>query len=428
MNKIELIHPPDTSAADDRLDVPLGLLLIASYLRLWKDNDVVINDLSGRDGADWKIGWADIYGITVYVTNLELTKRIVRLCKEKNPDSVVVVGGAHPSCVPESPEFINNPDMDFVVVGDGEVPMADIVKGKFQGMRGKVIIAKPFQAFLFPSFDLIDVNSYHRKIGELSIPLITSKGCPFRCAYCGRQKMHELNEKVRFAPPETIYDHLLKIKTQFGINVINFVDDQFTLDRSRLFEMLNLIKPLDMKFRCNGRAGYDTEETYKRLSEAGCVQAVWGIESGSQYLLDRMNKKVKVQDNYDVIKWAKKYGITSRALILIGFPGETKETLEETKEFIKRAKPDQFLVFTMVPYPGTDVWNNPLKYGITELSCDFSQYHCLHKDNVCGVSFDTEWLSRQEFRELETEFREWMKKNVELKGSLNDYEKRLYNN
>jgi radical SAM superfamily enzyme YgiQ (UPF0313 family) len=190
--------------------------------------------------------------------------------------------------------------------------------------------------------------------------------------------------------------------------------------------MLDLITPLGIKFRCHGRAGYDNEEVYKRLAEAGCVQVAWGIESGSQEILDRMNKRVKVQDNYNVIQWAKKYGITSRAFIIIGFPGETKQTMEETKEFIKKADPDQVFISSMVCYPGTDVWSNPSEYGIINLSDDFSQYYQVGKDGLGGLSFDTKWLSRQEFRELEADFRSWIHKNVTFRGSLLDYEKTLY--
>jgi len=430
--RIELIHPSDPNALDDCMDAPLGLLLIASYLRLSKDNEVVVNDLSGIDESDWCIGEADVYGITVYATSLRMTERIVGLCKAKNPNSIVVVGGAHPSCLSDSSEFMNNSDIDFVVVGEGEIPMANIASRKLENilthdMKGKVVFAEPFDHFLFPSFDLIDVNSYHRKVGEwFSLPLVTAKGCPFTCAFCGRQKMHELGGSVRFASPENVFSQIKRIQIEFGIHAINFQDDTFTLNKDRLFRMLDLIKPLDIKFRCNGRAGYDNEEVYRRLAEAGCSQVVWGIESGSQYMLDRMNKKVKVQDNYDVISWAKKYGISSRALLLIGFPGETKETLEETKEFIKRAEPDQFLVFSMACYPGTDVWNNPSKYGIVKLDRNFDQYYQVGKDGLGGMSFDTEQLSREEFRELEIEFRSWMKSTVEFRGSLQDYEKELY--
>jgi radical SAM superfamily enzyme YgiQ (UPF0313 family) len=135
-----------------------------------------------------------------------------------------------------------------------------------------------------------------------------------------------------------------------------------------------------------------------------------------------MNKQVKVQDNYNVIKWAKKYGITSRAFFIFGFPGETKDTIEETKRFIENSDPDQIFVSSMVPYPATDVGDNPEKYGISNMSKDYNQYYQVSKDGTGGITIDTEWLSKEEFRELELNFREWTKQRP-MRGFLQDYEK-----
>jgi radical SAM superfamily enzyme YgiQ (UPF0313 family) len=193
----------------------------------------------------------------------------------------------------------------------------------------------------------------------------------------------------------------------------------------RLYKILDSVKELGIRFRCMGRAGFDSEEVYKRLADAGCDQIAWGIESGSQYMLDRMNKKVKVQDNKDVIQWAKKYGITSRCFFIIGFPGETRETIEETKQFIIDADPDQYFVSNFTPYPGTDVGDNPSKYGITNMITDYSQYYQVSKDGTGGITIDTEWLSMKEFRELELDFRGWIKGRG-FRGKAQTYEDKLY--
>lgn len=174
-----------------------------------------------------------------------------------------------------------------------------------------------------------------------------------------------------------------------------------------------------------GKAGYDTEEVYERLAEAGCVGISWGIESGSQKMLDGMNKQTAVEDNYNVIQWGKKYGIDTRAFFILGFPGETKETLEETKRFIMRADPDQYFLSNFVPYPGTAVWNGPEEFGITNMSYDFDQYYQVSKDGTGGSIIDTVWLKKEEFKELELEFRNWMARNKPLRGRLQEYEKGL---
>jgi anaerobic magnesium-protoporphyrin IX monomethyl ester cyclase len=284
-----------------------------------------------------------------------------------------------------------------------------------------IVGEQPEDPFLLPAFHLIDPKSYHRKIdGKTSLPFLTSRGCPFSCAFCGLSKMHE--HGVKMASPEKIAEQLKILKLEFGITSINFQDDIFTMNPTRLYKLLDLIEPLGITFRCMGKAGYDNEETYRRLAKAGCIEIAWGIESGSQYMLDRMKKQVTVEDNYNVIQWAKKYGITSRAFFIIGFPGETKDTLEETKEFIIRADPDQYFVSSFVPYPGTDVAINPAKYGITSITEDKNQFYQVSKDGTGGLTIDTEWLSREEFRGLELSFRNWLKYHRKRRYCYSNYD------
>jgi len=415
---IELIHPPHPDSMDDRLDPPLGLLLIASYLRNYYGNsiEIRINDLSGCNTIE--IGHADIYGVTTYATSFEFTKKLEKICRNKNPKCKFVVGGANSSAIPEIFSFA-----DHIVVGEGEEAMIKIISG----IPDKIVKSDKLSSpSLAPSFDLIDIKSYHRKINDkISLPILTSRGCPFHCAFCGLHTMHKLGG-VRLGDAKEVADNVEKICTEFGISAINFQDDIFTFNKNRLFQLLEYIKPLNIQFRCMGRAGYDTEEVYEKLAEAGCVQMAWGIESGNQKILDRMNKEVTIQDNYNVIKWAKKYNIVSRSFFIIGFPGETEETLKETMEFIEKADPDQYFVSNFIPYPGTPVWKDPKSFGITEISNDFDQYYQVSKDGTGGITISTEWLTKEKFRELEIGFRQWMKKRP-MRGSILDYEKRREN-
>jgi anaerobic magnesium-protoporphyrin IX monomethyl ester cyclase len=409
MKKVCLIHPPHPDSTDDHLDPPYGLLLIATYLRK-HGVEVSVVDLSGDDTA---IPVADFYGITSYISTLGITKELADKCRLISPASAVVVGGAHPSAAPGDFSYA-----DHVVVGEGEQAMLDIVNGS----KARTIIGKPVP-FLFPSFDLVDVHSYHRVIaGEKSLPYITSRGCPYKCAFCGLAGLHKLGGKVRFEDADSVLSHLIKIKDIYGINRVNFQDDVFTLDRKRLRKILSGVSKLGLRFRCMGRAGYDTEETYQMLADSGCEQIAWGIESGSQYILGLMNKDVRVIDNFKVIDWARKYGITSRAFFILGFPGETEKTLEDTKDFIEWADPDQVFASNFIPYPGTDVAEHLKDYGILNISKDLNQYYQVSKDGTGGLTIDTEWLSREDFRELELNFRLWLKGRP-LRGGLQDYEK-----
>jgi radical SAM superfamily enzyme YgiQ (UPF0313 family) len=248
--------------------------------------------------------------------------------------------------------------------------------------------------------------------------MITSRGCPFRCAFCGLTEEHKF---LKRRSPEAVVSEIKYLKYNYGIKAFNFQDDTFTTSRQRLYHLLDLIEPLDISFRCHGRAGLDRKDDYVKLKKAGCVQLSWGIESGSQIMLDRMNKQVDVLDNEDVIQWAKEAGITARAFFMIGFPGETTDTIQETKDFIERTDPDQYFVSSFIPYPSTDVWFNPAKYGVTWVSSNFSDFYQIDKDGFGGLAFETEFLKKEEFLELERDFREWIGKR-KRRGPLLDYE------
>jgi radical SAM superfamily enzyme YgiQ (UPF0313 family) len=415
--KLELINPSG-NMIEDKLDVPLGLLTLASYVKIQKPNiEVRINDLSGLSERDWDIRPADFYGISVYTSLVPVMHKIINKCMEVNPQGKIIVGGPHPSAVPGHKDFN---DVDYVVVGPGEEALVSILEG-FKEHR--IVMMKHIESFPFPRFDLINVRSYTRTIDNISsLSLITSLGCKYHCSFCGTPPFHK---KIQFCPPEKVRDFIVKIQDDYGINAIKFEDDMFTYKGERFFKLMEFIKPLNIKFRCLGRAGNDTEEMYEKLADAGCVQIACGIESGSQYMLNRMNKKSTVQDNFNVIKWAKKYGITSRAFFIMGFPGETRASIEDTKNFILQADPDQWLVSNFIPYPGTDVANNPKKYGIIRMSDDWSDYYQVNNTQTGGLTIDTEWLDREEFRELELEFREWLAKNVPFRGAKLKYEKEI---
>jgi radical SAM superfamily enzyme YgiQ (UPF0313 family) len=142
-------------------------------------------------------------------------------------------------------------------------------------------------------------------------------------------------------------------------------------------------------------------------------------------MLDRMKKMVSVQDNFAVIQWAKKYGINTRAFFLIGFPGETDRTLQDTKNFIEQADPDQFFVSNFIPYPGTEVAENPDDYGITAMSYNWDDYYQVSEDGTGGTVIDTKWLSREQFKTLELDFRSWINTH-KMRGAVQSYEEKLY--
>jgi anaerobic magnesium-protoporphyrin IX monomethyl ester cyclase len=418
MATVCLINPPHPNCTDDRMAPYLGLLYIAAHLQA-NGIDVEYCDLASREVTLKNIPQADFYGITAYITTLPITKHIAELCWLRNHKSKIVIGGAHATQAPE--DF---PYADYVVMGPGEVAMVDIVKGK---ELDRVIHGEwPDNLFILPAYDLVDMESYSYKVGgKPAMPVLTTRGCPYKCAFCGLTTVHKYQGKVRQATAQEAYAQFKHLKDTYGITNFAVQDDMFTFGKRRFRELVELIKPLGIHYRCHGRAGYDNEDTYRLLAESGCTMVAWGIESMSQRVLDRMNKKCKVQDQVNVAHWAKKYGITSRAFLIIGFPGETFETIEETKRGVELADFDQSFVCSFIPFPGTDVAENPEKYGITYIDPDFDKYFLIDQNGSGGIVIDTKWLSRSQFDIIQNDFRTFMK-NRPFRGQTQDYEKDIY--
>jgi radical SAM superfamily enzyme YgiQ (UPF0313 family) len=350
---------------------------------------------------------------------MDITKKIADLCWLKNHNSKIIIGGAHATQAPQ--DF---PYADYIVQGPGELAVGKIVRGE---TLERVIHGEwPEDLFILPAYDLIEMDSYSYKVGgKPAMPVLTTRGCPYKCAFCGLTTVHKNQAKVRQATAQEAYEQFKYLKDTYGIENFAVQDDMFTFGKKRFKELTELIKPLGIHYRCHGRAGYDNEETYRLLAESGCTMVAWGIESMDQSILDRMNKKCKVQDQINVARWARKYGITSRAFLIIGFPGETRETIENTKRGITDADFDQSFVCSFIPFPGTDVANNPEKYGITYIDPDFDKYFIVDENGNGGITIDTEWLSREEFAVIGEDFRKFMKSRP-FRGPTQDYEKSIY--
>jgi len=397
--RINLINPPHPEASVDRMDAPLGLLYIAASLER-AGYDVQVTDLAG--GLSWEIEYADIYGISVYAPTIEISRQIAAKCRAWNPECRIVVGGAHPTMLPESIDFA-----DSIVIGEGELAMLDLVKDYPDiKLRYSYVLDKNLDLYPNPAYHLVDLFSYGRVIEEQPCAtMLTSRGCAYHCAFCGLPSHHRT---IKYRSAESVASDIWRIKTVYGIEKFYFQDDSFTTNKEHLHRVLDSIRPLEVGFKCLARVG-STAGDYKKLKSAGCDLICFGIETGSQKLLDRMNKQTTVEQNLLAIKWAKEAGLRTKAFFMMGFPGETRETIEQTKRFIEKSRPDEYCISNFVPFPGTDVWNSPAKYGVTWMNKDFGQYYQVNGTENGGLTISTDVLSVSEFRELELEFRFWVK-------------------
>lgn len=434
---IVLINPPQLNSLDDRLDPPLGLLYIAAVLRK-KQVPVKIVDLPFVERKDWPkhIGVADFYGITTYSSSLHLAREIARIAKENNPNSKVVVGGPHPTALPQE-TLKPEKNFDIVVEREGELTFLELAAGyplekipgiTYKDKNGEIRrnVSRPLMPDLdslpFPQRDLLDMHAYTRKVyGQKATSLITSRGCPYNCSFCCKDTFGSL---VRYRSVDSVLSEVKSNIDTYGINHFLFYDDTFTLKRKRLRLLCEEFKKLNIIFRCNGNARYNTYDDYQALYDGGCREIAFGIETGSQKILNLINKGTTIKQNKDAIKNAQKAKLIVKAYLMIGNPGESRETVEETKKFINEANPDQFTLFTFVPLPGCDIWKNPDKYGIKIIDRNFEQYFNIAGQNEGGLVIETETLKPADIKELREELLDFLRSRGQ-RGKLQDYYKTI---
>jgi anaerobic magnesium-protoporphyrin IX monomethyl ester cyclase len=424
--KINLIHPPQPDSIDDRLNPPLGLLYMAAVLEK-HGFPVAVKDLSSIPEKQWaqEIGDADIYGVTFYTCAIELVRKIAKIAKKNNPSGAVITGGAHPSAEPE--QTLSIAEFDAIIMGEGEYAMLEFAHRFSKGGHFPKKIHHPHLRNLdelpLPARHLIDLNSYTRTVaGQKATTLITGRGCPYNCAFCFKDIF---GNNLRFHSPERVVEEIQDIMERWNYRHFVFWDDIFTLNRKRLYKLCDMLKELNIVFRCNGRVGFNTYEDFLKLKEAGCKEIAFGIESGSQKMLDLFRKEITVEQSKQAIQDAQKAGLIVRAYLVVGFPGEDEGTIKETKRFIDEVSPDQFIVFTFVPFPGCDVWKHPEKYKVIIDKTDFSKFYTIAgKEGYGGIVFETENMTKDDF----WRYREELISHLSTKkqrGELQPYMKKL---
>lgn len=397
--KIVLIHPPQPDSIDDKLNPSLSLLYLAAYAKKNGFSDIHYCELSGlktKKEFIKKIPTADVYGITFYTCSYKIVETIAAICKHKNPICTVCVGGAHPSALPR--ETFRMPNIDSVFQGEAEKSFTQWLKdGCPTGIHKSDPLTKDEMNELpNPARELVkDYGHYTRTIeGNRCYDIWTSRGCPWECNFCYKAVT---GKGVRFHNIDYVKRELTDLVNN-GAKTFMFLDEVFTLKRQkRLYPLLDFMKDLNITFRNTCKPSYDKPEDFKRLKEAGCDCIGTGTETGSNKILNLMNKGCTVKDNYETIQMIKDSGIIARCYFMFGFPGETEETMTETLEFIEKADPDQISTFTFTPFPGNEVWINPEKFGITWMSDDWRDYQMIQGTEGIGrMPFETKWLKRDE--------------------------------
>jgi anaerobic magnesium-protoporphyrin IX monomethyl ester cyclase len=383
--KIVMINPPSNCVEEDRLEPPLGLLYIISALRKIKYNDVSLFDMTGsKSEGDIlnkidTIPYADVYGISCFSTNYQYVKKIITYIKKNNPNTYVVIGGPHPSAIPDLTFKDSNADM--VVVGEGEDIFADAVIAVTSGSAPKGIVygkgREDIDSYAFPARDIIDISTYFRKLmGQPVVSLLSSRGCVHHCIHCNSVVMGGGSRYVRYRSPDNIVAEIKTLRDEFAY--YRFNDDYFS-GNPNLDKLLVKLTDFDIKFRIFARIEDLNDKTCRLLKEAGCIHVSVGLESLNYDNLKILGKKRQAETE-DNVKIAKDYGLIIRASFMVGLPYDNDQTIHDAFQKSAHLGIDEFAVYPLIPYPGTLIWKYPEKFGYTITYSDFTGYVQMGKE------------------------------------------------
>jgi len=251
----------------------------------------------------------------------------------------------------------------------------------------------------YPARHLIPPNRYvmaHFTFTPFLL-MISSRGCPYRCTFCLWPKTM-YGYKFRARSPEKVVDEMEYLINEFRAREIYFHDDTFTLGKKRVLEICREVnkRKLDISWSCLGRVDNCDKELLSEMTKAGCVKILFGVESGSQEILNKCKKGITIEQVKNTFHLTKNAGIKTHATFMFGLPGETRETVRKTIEFAKELDPDTIQFSIAIPYPGTEFYEQ-VKADGTLISNDFSDF-----DGSSGSVVEYEDIRRTEFVDIRT--------------------------
>jgi len=301
---------------------------------------------------------ADLYGMSCWTANRRGVGLVAKLMKRLRPDVPVVVGGPH--ATPLAQEILeHHPAIDLVSRGESEETFAEVIArisrgGPLTNIAGTAyrdaggVKLGPERAAIK---NLDELESPHRHFDTHIV--MTSRGCPWQCTFCGAETSWGRGFRGHSIP--YVLDSLESALERVPVRMIQIKDDTFTANRKRALDICRGIRERGLQFlwSCDTRVDVLSDELLKEMRLAGCQRLSLGVESGSQRILDAINKKITAEEILEAAQLAKSYGIRVRFYMMLGNRGETAETFHETLRFLEAAKPHEYLFSCLSIYPGT---------------------------------------------------------------------------
>ncbi|MCD6288765.1 MAG: radical SAM protein [Candidatus Hydrogenedentes bacterium] len=373
--KVALVSPPSEKGKYEhvKLSIPkMGIGYLAAVLESKGIECDVIDAKFERLSMDdvrhrFAAGNFDVVGISAMTAGIHSAGEVARAAKEMLPKCTTAVGGAHAIALPRRTmeEF---DQFDVLATGEGEITLPELVYaldggGSLDDVRGIVYRRDGRLEFTadrdwIEQLDDIPFPAWHKYPRTASsYHVLATRGCPYKCVFC----QTILGKRVRKRSPENVVDEIAWLADEFKATQFEFLDETFTADRRRAESILDMLidRGLNRRLRWNAQTRVDRvdDALFAKLKKAGCRQIEFGVESGNQDVLDTIEKRITLEQVEKAVRLAKTAGLKVGCSFILGHPFETRETLQDTIDFLVKLNPDIASVGIMIPLPGTKVYD-----------------------------------------------------------------------
>ncbi|MEN6573846.1 B12-binding domain-containing radical SAM protein [Methanobacterium aggregans] len=382
---VVLINPCDENAVKNCLGFkvpPLNLMYLAASLEKALMSVKILDDdimQMGEEKVTQLVSKMDpmIVGLTASTSNIKKALKYVEKIKKTLPNTLTMIGGPHTTFIPFE-TLQENEFLDLVVVGEGEKTVVELaqnyskygVKG-LENVRGIVYrtpdrnaikikepqpLIKDLDSIPFPARHLVPFHAYGVSKDQEG-DMITSRGCVYSCEYCSSSLI--MGKKFRSRSPENVVDEVEELTNEYKIKNIAFLDDTFMMNKRRAGEIADEIKSrgLDVSYVASSRVDMVNKDLLAKLKDSGMNTLYYGVESGSQRVLDLMKKRITLKQAEYAVESAKDAGIRVLTSFILGFPGETADEIDKTIDFSIKLNADYSQYSILTPFPGTPIYH-----------------------------------------------------------------------
>lgn len=432
---IVFVHPPlslekrySILAQAGAIEAPFGLCYLAALTRQQGFNTSIVDaqalNLSIKETIDRVLSFNPTYvGVTATTLLIRSAAAIAKEIKNRNPKIIIIIGGVHVTALPRE-TLLDNPCFDYAVIGEGEETLVELlnalemgkdlnsVKGLAIRQPGNNIFLTEKRPFIknldrlpYPAFDLLpNMRRYYRastqSVNRLpALSLITSRGCPGKCTFCDTS-VHGHYPRAHSA--QYVANLMRTLSKEYGAKTIFFEDDNFLIFKPRLKELVKIIKSegLDLTWSVQARVDMIDLETLEIAKSGGCWQVMYGIETGSQKILDFYKKNITLEQTEHAIRLTKKVGLRVKGFIMFGNPLETRDSIKATVELIKHLDLDDVSISFFTPFPGSEIYKEVEKYGRFDEDWErMSVFHVVFVPNGFTKE-ELEYLQRIAYRQF----------------------------